>query len=172
MENSLEWRLEDGETLLWQGRPAPRCYTFRHWLQALIGSVLFLASSFWLMVGMQLIKTQNLSLWLLPLPILLVLGSFCVGPGRILLARWRWGGIFYALTDRRLLVRQRLFSRAVSDYRLEHYRRCKTRKYGENLASLKMFFRNRPPVLLECLEYPALVLRHLPRREGVEGQEN
>lgn len=90
MKEAIHWPLSEGETLLWQGRPAPRCYTFRHWLQALIGSVLFLASSFWLMVGVQLIRAEGHSLWLLPVPVLLVVGAFVVGPGQLLLARIRW----------------------------------------------------------------------------------
>lgn len=163
MSSPTGWPLTDGETLLWQGRPAPRCYTFRHWLQALIGSVIFLAASFWLMVGIQLIRTQGFSRWLLPLPILLVIGSFWVGPGQLMLARLRWEKIFYALTDERLLVRNRLFGQQVAAYRLEDFRHYKSKKYGKNLLSLRLSFRNRGPVILDCLEHPDLLLNRLPR---------
>jgi hypothetical protein len=99
------WALNDNEKLLWQGRPAPRCYTFRHWFQALIGTVIFLASSFWLMVGMQLAKAEEVPSVLLIAPLLLAVVAFFVGPGQLIFARLRWERIFYALTDQRLLVR-------------------------------------------------------------------
>ena len=52
-----QWPLAEGETLLWQGRPAPRCYTFRNWKFAAAGTALFLACSFWMMLGLQLEET-------------------------------------------------------------------------------------------------------------------
>lgn len=155
------WPLQDNEQLLWQGRPAPRCYVFRHWLHALLGTMLFLASSFWLMVGIQLVRAQNQYFWLLAIPVLLVVSSFMIGPGQILLARLRWERIAYALTDQRLLVRNRLFSRKIATYPRYDFHRCKRKKYGKNLFSLRLFFLNRPPVTLACLEHPELLLRHL-----------
>ncbi len=94
MSHPLQWDLDPDEILLWQGRPAPRCYVFRHWLQALVGSVLFLASSFWLMVGYQLVEAHGYNRWLLAVPGLLVLFSFLVGPGQIILARLTWEKVF------------------------------------------------------------------------------
>lgn len=162
MNESLDWSLNEGESVLWQGRPAPRCYTFRHWVQALIGSVLFLATSFWLMVGIQLIRAENYSWWLLPVPILLVLGSFLVGPAQLILARLRWEKIYYMLTDQRLLIRNSLLSRRVRSYQIEDYRYYKTKKYGKRLLSLRLSFLNSKVVILECIEHPELFLAHLP----------
>lgn len=166
MNENLDWPLSDGESVLWQGRPAPRCYTFRHWVQALIGSVLFLASSFWLMVGVQLIRTENYSWWLLPVPLLLVLGSFLVGPAQLILARLRWEKIYYMLTDQRLLVRNSLLSRRVRSYQIEDYRHYKTKKYGKKLLSLRLSFHNSKVVILECIEHPELFLTHLPEAKS------
>ena len=154
--------LQEGEQLLWQGRPAPRCYTFRHWLQALIGTILFLACSFWLMVGLQLVRHSGYSRWLIAVPLLLVIGAFLIGPGQLLIARWRWGKIFYALTDRRLLVRGSLFGQGVRSYPLDAYRQVKRKRYGKDLVSLRLLFRDHPAAVLECLEHPELLLRHLP----------
>jgi hypothetical protein len=162
MTDIQKWPLADDETLCWQGRPAPRCYTFRHWLQALIGTVLFLASSFWLMVGVQLVRDQGLSAWLLPVPALLVAGSFAVGPAQLIVARLRWEKIFYALTDRRLLVRNSLFGRRVKSFELRDYRRYRTRKYGKKQLSLRMSFAGGRSVVLECLEHPELLIGRLP----------
>ena len=55
----VQWPLEEDETLLWQGRPAPRCYTFRNWKLAAAGTALFLACSFWLMLGYQLVQAGD-----------------------------------------------------------------------------------------------------------------
>ena len=165
MNHQLNWPLDEGETLLWQGRPAPRCYTFRHWLQATIGTLIFLASSFWLMVGIQLVRQQHYSRLLLLVPALLVAGAFFVGPGQLILARMRWEKIFYALSDQRLLVRKRLFGHKCFSYRLNDYRHYKTKKYGKKLFSLRISFRNSAPVILECLEHPELLLTHLPDQQ-------
>ncbi|PLX96476.1 MAG: hypothetical protein C0622_14880 [Desulfuromonas sp.] len=162
MTTSLDWQLEKGETLLWQGRPAPRCYTFRHWLQALIGTVLFLASSFWLMIGYHLIREQGLSSWLLALPLVLVIGSFLIGPVPIILARMRWEKVFYALTDRRLLVRNRLLGQRTESYPMNDFQGYKTRKYGKTLLSIRLSFHKCPPVILECIEHPELFIQRLP----------
>jgi len=162
---NCEWPLRDNEQLLWQGRPAPRCYVFRHWLHALLGTVLFLASSFWLMVGIHLVRTQNQYVWLLAIPVLLVVGSFMIGPGQILLARLRWEQIAYALTDQRLLVRNRLFSRRISSYSRNDFYRFKRKRYGKNLLSLRLFFHNSRPLTLECLEHPELLLSHLVKSQ-------
>lgn len=165
MNNQLNWQLEEGETILWQGRPAPRCYTFRHWLQATIGTTIFLASSFWLMVGIQLVKAQNYSWLLIVVPTFLVIGAFCVGPGQLILARMRWEKIFYALTDERLLVRNRLIGKKSFSYQMKDLRHYKSKKYGKKLLSLKISFRNSAPVILECLEHPELIVRHLPGKD-------
>lgn len=162
MNEMLQWPLKEGETLTWQGRPAPRCYTFRHWLQALIGTVLFLASSFWLMVGIHLIRADGVSIWILPVPILLVVGSFLIGPMQVILARIRWEKIYYALTEQRLLVRNNLFGEKVKSFDMSDYRRYKIKKYGKKLKSVRVSFEGGKHVVLECLEHPELLFEQLP----------
>lgn len=161
MEEKTLWPLNEGEVVLWQGRPAPRCYTFRHWLQALIGTVLFLASSFWLMVGIQLVKTGEFPALLLIAPVTLAVVAFFVGPGQLIFARLRWEKIFYVLTDQRLLVRKRLFGGKVLIFTRSDFKHFKQKTYGKNLVSLRLSFKNRPAIVLECLEHPELLLQHL-----------
>ena len=161
MNDKTLWSLNDGETVLWQGRPAPRCYTFRHWLQALIGTFLFLASSFWLMIGMQLVKSGEFPPLLLVAPIVLAVVSFFVGPGQLILARLRWEKISYILTDQRLMVRNSLFKNRVLTFQRNEFKQYKQKKYGKNLVSLRLYFKKRPPIILECLEHPELLLRDL-----------
>lgn len=165
-QGRFQWSLDEGETLLWQGRPAPRCYTFRHWLQATIGTILFLACSFWVMVGLHLVRSLNYSPWLVVAPVLLAIAAFFVGPGQLILARLRWEKIFYALTNQRLLVRNRLIGRKVLIYQLSDFKQFKQKKYGQQLLSLRLSFKGRPPIVLECLEYPENFLEHLPENRA------
>ena len=161
--NSFKWPLLDGEKILWQGRPAPRCYTFRHWLQATIGTLIFLASSFWTMVGLQLVRAEGYSLGLIIAPILLAIIAFFVGPGQIILARWRWEKIFYVLTDQRLMVRNRIFGDKTFSYQMDLFKSYKHKKYGKQLSSYRFSFKGSKPIVLECLEHPENLLDHLPK---------
>ena len=163
-QKSFPWSLEENESILWQGRPAPRCYTFRHWLQAAFGTALFLACSFWLMIGVQLVYYEDYSWWLALAPFLLSIAAFFVGPGQLALARLRWDEIFYALTDQRLLVRNKLIFCKSSSYQISDFKSYKQKKYGQHLLSIQLFFKGSPPITLECLEHPELFLNHLPEK--------
>jgi len=163
--------LEAGEKILWQGRPAPRCYTFQYWKQALIGSVLFLASSFWLMLALELIDDGQ-PFWLAALPLPLIVGGFTFGPLQILLARWRWAKIFYQLTDQRLCL-----SRG-RDVQLSRIIEIKMKKQGEHLASLRILADGGRPLILHCIEQPERLLAllnrygiHLARHSGFDAHE-
>jgi len=164
-QGDFQWSLADGETVLWQGRPAPRCYTFRHWLQATFGTILYLASCFWLMIGVELVRSQGYSWWLAVAPFLLALAAFFVGPGQLILARLRWEKVFYALTDQRLLVRNRMFGSKTFSYQICDCKKIKKKRYGQKLYSLRFSFHGSPPVVLECLEHPENLLSHLPENE-------
>ncbi|MFK5925500.1 MAG: hypothetical protein QM483_02610 [Desulfuromusa sp.] len=166
-QDGSQWSLEKDETLLWQGRPAPRCYTFRHWLQATIGTILYLASCFWLMVGVQLVRNKDYSWWLAVAPFLLALAAFFVGPGQLILARLRWEKIFYALTDQRLLVRNRLIGSKIIFYQLSEFKQFKQKHYGQHLSSIRLSFKDHPPIVLECLEHPENLINLLPEKISV-----
>ncbi|SEA15010.1 hypothetical protein SAMN05660420_01390 [Desulfuromusa kysingii] len=166
IQGSFNWSLQDGETILWQGRPAPRCYTFRHWLQATIGTILYLASCFWLMVGVELVRSQGYSWWLAIAPFLIALAAFAVGPGQLIMARLRWEKVFYALTDQRLLVRNRMFKTTTNSYPLCHFKKVKQKHYGEHLSSLRLSFQETQPVTLECIEHPENFLNLLPQGDS------
>ena len=143
--------LEQGECLLWQGRPAPRCYTFRYWKQALAGAVLFLLSSFWLMLAIELAK-EGEPRWLALIPLPLIAGSFIFGPLQILLCRWRWPRVFYHLTDRRLVCSLG-GSLPLADISV-----LKKKAYSETLASLRLETAAGQGLTLVCVEQPAVVL--------------
>jgi hypothetical protein len=162
----LRWPLSEDEELLWQGRPAPRCYLFKHWLQALLGTLLFLASSFWLLLAWQLWRNQDYSPWLLVPPLLLVVVCFGLGPGWLLLRRWRWESIFYALTSARLLILSGRVG-AVDAYPLTELKTFQRRHYGDRLASIRLNFGAKGVLVLECLEHPELIVELLDRKTGI-----
>lgn len=140
--------------VLWQGRPAPRCYTFRLWKQALMGGMLFLLSSFWLMLAIEL-TSDGYPHWLLLLPLPVMLGGFVFGPGQIMLARWRWPQIHYYLTpDQLIAVGSKTFNTA-------RIRRVKIRAYGERLASLCFYATGDDILVLYCIEEPVAILNIL-----------
>lgn len=158
-----QWPLEDGESLLWQGRPAPRCYTFRRWKIAAAGTFLFLASSFWLMLAYELMQAENHPWWLVLFPAPLVIISLLFGPVHLIVARIEWEQIFYALTDSRLLVRGGLFSPRFKTYPLDKLVDWQQKDYSNQLVSLRLRMNDQPSVILHCLEQPQNLLRHLDR---------
>ena len=148
------------EGILWQGRPAPRCYTFQYWKQALFGSVLFLASSFWLMLALELIKDGQ-PFWLALLPVPLIVGGFLFGPLQILLARWRWPKIFYHLTETQLHLS------GAEPVPLGQVIDIKLKRQGANLASLRVTVEGFSPSIIHCIEQPdqllSLLNQHCPQ---------
>lgn len=158
-----QWPLKNGETLLWQGRPAPRCYTFRNWKLAVAGTFLFFASSFWLMLAYELMVSDSYPWWLLLIPAPLVLLSLWFGPVNLLLARIRWEKVFYALTEERLLLRDGIFSAQIKAAPLAEITDWKQKSFGEQLVSLRLSLNNQQPIILHCLEHPVNLLGHLQR---------
>jgi hypothetical protein len=157
-ENKLDsMKHENNEQILWQGRPAPRCYTFQHWKQALAGSILFLVSSFWLMLALELIKEGH-PYWLALIPLPLIAGSFLFGPMQILVARWRWPKIFYQLTDKQLFL---LPDKSVQ---LSAIIDIKMKKQGASLASFRLAVAGSKPLIIHCIEQPDQLLRLLKER--------
>jgi hypothetical protein len=159
----LRWTLHEDEQLLWQGRPAPRCYLFKSWLQVLLGTLLFFAAGFWSILAWQLRQDQGYGLWILSAPGLLVFVSFALGPGVLLVRRRRWEGIFYALTDHRLLVAPGP-GRNLRGYPLSELRGFQRKYYGEKLASIRLIFSAHDPVVLECIEHPELIVELIDRK--------
>lgn len=155
----MDWSswLEDGETLRWEGRPAPRCYTFRNWRHALLGSLLLLLSLFWQTVGWHLATVVTPWPALLPLPLVLIAAYLSFG--HLLLARLEWERVFYAVTDRRVLALGGFRHSTLRQLPLEHLSACRVQSLGRELASLRLRGAGEGADLrLCCLEYPHLVL--------------
>jgi hypothetical protein len=152
----MDWSpfLEPGEVVEWEGRPAPRCFTFRHWKQAAFGLFFLVVCLIWLLVGARVAQEyQKIWLSLLPVPFVAIGCYLAFGP--LLLARLEWENVYYALTDRRLITlrgvrRQQLV--AVGRDQLTYFL---LKKQGEQLATLQVHARPEDPVLfLHCVEHP------------------
>lgn len=155
----MNWEplLAAGETLRWEGRPAPRCYTFRNWKHSLFGLLLFFLSIYWLAVALQLAAVYHWP-WLPLVPLPFVLIGLYLGLGHLLVARLEWEHVFYAVTDRRILVRRGLRGNRRQELALEQMVWFQLRPYGEDLGTLRIRGRQEELRLtLACIEYPRRV---------------
>lgn len=162
--------LDPGERIEWEARPAPRCFTFRHWKHALFGLVFLMICVFWLVVGTQVAaEFEKPWLGLLPVPFVAIGCYLAFGP--LLLARLEWEQVYYALTNQRLIT-----LRGVRRQRLVAVRRVDIlyftmKKQGQELATLQVHARSDDPVLfLHCVEHPIKVVEMLEKlvEENIE----
>lgn len=157
----MDWSpfLEDDETIRWQGRPAPRCYTFRNWKHSLFGLALLIMSLLWLSFGLHL-APGNLRGWL-PLPF--VLGGLYLSGGQLLWSRLQWEGVFYTITDRRVIV-HKILPRRVFFCPLAEVTWFQVKPQGENLGTIKIRAEGRDePLNLSCIEHPEVPAAMLRR---------
>jgi hypothetical protein len=147
-------RLLPDETLRWEGRPAPRCYTFRRWRQALLGLLLTLfCLIWWWLAAVQAGKTGMTWLAWVPLPFLGY--ALWLGAGELLAARLEWRNVAYAITDRRLIVRRGLLRPVEEALPLERLTWFRLQPHAEELGSLQIRGAAGDPLLeLHCIEYP------------------
>lgn len=151
--NWSDYLCED-ETLRWEGRPAPRCYTFRNWLHSLFGVVILIAAVGWVFFGFHLgEERQNILFALLPIPFLLA--GIYLAFGHLLLARLEWEHVYYALTDQRLFVVRGILSRKVKSLAVEDIIWFELRPLGEHLATIRVRCRDLEKKLaVTCVEQP------------------
>ena len=142
------------EELCWEGRSAPRCYTFRQWRHALFGGLLTIFCMVWLWMGVgQVAATGWVWPALLPLPFFAY--ALWLAVGQLLAARLEWNHVAYAITNRRLIVRGGVLRPVEVTLPLEQLTWFRLQPHGEELGSLRVHGRDGDPVLfLHCLEYP------------------
>jgi hypothetical protein len=135
----MEWEtiLQKGETLCWEGRPAPRAYVFRNWKHSFFGIALLPIAAYWQIVSLPLASFHQQP-WLpfIPLPLLLIVLYLCVG--HLLVARLEWEKVFYAVTDRRLLIQKGLRRRRVKDFSLSELTNFRVMPLGHELAGIRV----------------------------------
>lgn len=168
------WRkcLLQGEIICWEGRPAPRAFTFRNWRWSAVGVILCLSA-----VALEFVLSRaGNSLVSAAGPVVVAalgLLFFWVAVGHLLIARLAWEMEFYALTDRRLLVESGLFRRTCSDLPLPELDTVSRHSLGVSLATVMVRRRDGGrPITLLCLEHPELLLDKLPGAEGTMPGQN
>ena len=155
----MNWEesLAAGETLCWEGRPAPRCYTFRNWRHSLFGLLLVFLCLYWLSVALQLAAVYGWP-WLPLVPLPLLLAGLYLAFGHLVLARLEWEHVFYAVTDRRILVRRGVGGRRRAELALADVVWFRLQPYAQELGTLRIRGRDEAQRLtLCCIEYPRRV---------------
>jgi len=145
--------LDSNEEIRWEGRPAPRCYTFRHWRHSIFGLVLLAICSYWQILGFEMAELYEL-IWLawLPLPFLL-LGLY-LAIGHLVQARLEWNHVYYAITDCRLLIQSGLLKQRIVSLNLSEMTYFSLHRQGEQLGTLRVHKGQEKPLTLHCIEHP------------------
>lgn len=157
----LDWEqfTAQDETIIWQARPAPRCFTFRRWKHALFGALVLAMSLWWLVTGYGLMAQGESILWaVVPIPFLLV-GCY-LSVGQLVLARLEWERVFYALTERQLLVQCGLLRSRMISFDLTTLSYQCLYPLGEQLGTFYLEAGTRR-ITLSCIEYPHELYRRL-----------
>ncbi|OEU72007.1 MAG: hypothetical protein BA874_02190 [Desulfuromonadales bacterium C00003068] len=147
------------ESIVWQARPAPRCFTFRRWQHALFGVLVTAMSIWWLVTGWGLVEQGEHTLWaVVPVPFL-VIGLY-LSVGQLLMARLEWERVFYALTERQLLVQCGLLRSRIIAFDLKTLSYQCLYPLGEQLGTFYLEAGTRR-ITLSCIEYPHELYRRL-----------
>ncbi|MGK2908002.1 MAG: PH domain-containing protein [Desulfuromonadales bacterium] len=145
--------LSAGEKICWEGRPAPRCYTFRHWRHSVFGLVFVVLCSYWQALGIEMSKDYDL-IWLAWLPTPFLFLGLYLATGHLLQARLEWDHVYYAITDRRLLIMRGLFKRRIESLELSEITYFNLLHHGEQLGTLRVHKGKETMLTLHCLEHP------------------
>jgi hypothetical protein len=155
----IGFALAESEHLKWEGRPAPRCYTFRHWRHSIFGMLFLGLACGWQILGMQMAEEHTAWLAWVPLPFLLI--GIYLSVGHLIQARLEWNNVRYAITDQRLLAERGLFRRKVTSMSLVEMSYFRLDRQGENLGTLRVYQPGGQQMVLHCLEYPQQATRLL-----------
>ena len=156
------------ETILWQGRPAPRAYTFRNWRHALFGLALMLPCLFWQLVGIELV-TEGAPRWVAWLPLPFNLASLYLAFGQLLIARLEWEQVLYVVSDRTIYQRSGFFRSRLYRMPLTAVTAVRKRTLGPNLATIRIDSGEGQVLHFSAIEHPELLLRLF---SGVSEKDN
>ena len=145
--------LEDGETVRWEARPAPRCYTFRHWRHSVFGLIFLAICSYWQVLGIAMADSYAMW-WLAWLPLPFVITGLYFFVGHLVQARLEWNHVYYAITDRRVIVQRGLARPQSSFIELSELTYFRLHRQGEQLGTLRVHQGREQQLVLHCLEHP------------------
>ena len=145
--------LESGERIVWEGRPAPRAFTFRNWRWslAITGVCLLCLAVTEAFAVIDLSSDERL--WLRAS----LVAAICVSWGGFFWARLEWERVFYLLTDRRLLAISGVFGQRLQVLPVAELLAAEPSYLGVELATVKVAGRS-CSLVLHCLEHPQLLL--------------
>ena len=169
----MNWNddLAEGETLTWEGRPAPRAFTFRNGLHSLFGILLLVGAIFWQVSACELAKAHPWP-WPVLIPVPFWLGGLYLTFGHLLLARLEWSRVGYALSNRRLLARRGLFRPRLESMELAGLCSFRVNPLGPELAHIRAVSSEGGAVLsLLAVEHPAALLALLEEALVRNGHE-
>ena len=152
----MDWEpyMEKGERIRWEGKPAPRCFTFRNWKHSLFGLLLTLFAVWWQVVAVQLSAVYGLS-YLVWIPVPFWLGGLHLAFGHLFIARLEWDKVGYLVTDRRIMI-QRGFRKSIFEHApLSEVCYFRLHRYAAELGTVRVYSSDATrPLKLLCLEYP------------------
>jgi hypothetical protein len=145
--------LEHGETVRWEARPAPRCYTFRHWRHSVFGLIFFIICSLWLVLGFSTAEVYAVR-WLVWLPLPFVLIGLYFFVGHLVQARLEWNNVYYAITDKRLIAQRGLTRPRAQIIELPEITYFSLHRQSGQLGTLRVHKGQEKHVVLHCIEHP------------------
>lgn len=152
----MDWSkyLAADEEVRWEGRPAPRYFTFRNWPHSLFGLLLLGVSAYWEYFGIKLGQSNgSLILSLIPIPFLFV--GIYLSVVHLILARLEWERVFYAVTDQRVLAQKGCLKTRMVDLPLEKVTYFRLNNLGKDLGTLRIEAgKARQPLILPGIEHP------------------
>jgi len=169
----MNWNdyLAEGETLAWEGRPAPRAFTFRNGLHSLFGVLLLVGAIFWQVIACGLAKAQPWP-WPALIPVPFLLAGLYLTFGHLLLARLEWSRVGYAVSNRRLLARRGLFRPRLENIELASLCSFRVKPLGPELAHVRAVASEGGAVLsFIAVEHPAALLALLEEALVRNGHE-
>lgn len=157
--------LEPGESICWEGRPAPRCYTFRHWRHSIFGLLILAICGYWQVLGVEMSAEYQLP-WLVWVPTPFLLFAFYLAAGHLIQARLEWNHVYYAMTERRLLSRRGILKQNVETLALSEVTYFSLHHQGEQLGTLRVYQGQHLKLILHCLEFPRQATALLEKSMG------
>ena len=145
--------LENGETLCWEARPAPRCYTFRHWRHSVFGLIFLAICSCWQVLGFSMAETYHVP-WLVWLPLPFVLAGLYFFVGHLVQARLEWNHVYYAITDRRVVTQRGLTRRRKQFIELSEVTYFRLHRQSAQLGTLRVHKGQEQCLVMHCIEHP------------------
>jgi len=159
----MDWApyLGRDESVRWEGRPAPRCYTFRNWRHALFGIILLLPSGYWQFMSFGIALEYGLP-WMPLLPLPFVFCALYLSFGQLFIARLEWEKVFFAVTDRRVIAVGGLLRPKTRSLTLDDLSYFQIKFLSENLGSIHLHAAGiERTIVLPCLEHPQTIIPFL-----------